>query len=667
MLATRRKTIVHEEVQSPVVVFEKIVQRKGRKAVVKVPTTTVSNGADLGRVLDEIGELQRALIEDRVQPHEAVTQIVEKMEAVVQFQMSRGKRETAFTEFVDPLYDWAHYYLAQRDLEAGCSGPKSELIQRARKTMWDYYTRYEYLKDQPDESQAVGEIAEDVVPRTGTEIASMWQQLESPPAGSTLVREFSWPARSIEYTITERVRNSVPHDMWTFESDDGRARQLRALRGSGFEYAWRSAQETLLSPTWLTLESAAIDLDSGRVVASGHLTHEVWDLPPAHDLGAIGMPLQYGSGHPTGLLMPAQSLYVGSIRTGAMAPLDSTVNVKSVDLLGGTGLIAALEFLGSSAGAVSIYDSMGTRRLLTVLDYDSSLGSIRFSGNGQWLLVTKGDQSTLVEVSTGRWLHLDLGNAAWWPMEDSTLLTITQEDGKEIPRLFSLASDSYAHVFPAIVLDAPHVPDHPHMSHPAVSPDGRELLALTPAGAARDYPNKDGVGGHLARVNLTDGQGRLASEVFFDADQTMESDIREVRWTARQPVREIHLHPDLEARLNPPVTQHEWLDPARWADEAERILLLSMNKAIHLSKEDRDFSHLVPEIVSALVPVSHDSGIWERRSEWLTGLQENVTGAIEWGEITGSEATAWLHICTALAAIQSGRPDLVDSISAVWA
>jgi hypothetical protein len=502
-----------------------------------------------------------------------------------------------------------------------------------------------------------------------TETVSMWQQLESPSADSTVVRKFEWPTQSIEYTITERVRNAVPSAESTYESIDSRSRQLRAQRGSGFEYAWRSSQDTLLSPSWLTLNSAAVDAESGRVVAAGHLTHEVWGLPPVYDYGGMSgrNALFEDEGHPMGLVWPAQSLYVGSIHTGAMAPLDSTVNVRSVDLFGATSLIATTEFLGSSAGAVSIYDAKGARRLLTVLGDDRGRAPIRFSGNGEWLLVTEsGSQSTLVEVATGRWLRLDVGNAAWWPVEDSTLLTITHEDGKAIPMLYSLASNSYTRRLPEIVLDAPLLEKYPYVWYPAVSPDGHELLALTPAGVLQEYQSKNGVGNHLARVNLADGRGILASQAFFDAEQTKESDVDEVRWTARQPAREIHLHPDLEARLSSPVTQHEWLDPARWADEAERILVFSLNKAIALSDRDQDFSHLVPEILSALVPVSHDSNIWERQSGWLRGVKATASRDIVNGYITGSSATAWRRIGAAIAAIESGRPDLIDSVGAIW-
>lgn len=51
--------------------------------------------------------------------------------------------------------------------------------------------------------------------------------------------------------------------------------------------------------------------------------------------------------------------------------------------------------------------------LLTVVESMSGGESISFSGNGEWLLVVGSATTTSIEVSTGRWLRLLVGNATW--------------------------------------------------------------------------------------------------------------------------------------------------------------------------------------------------------------------------------------------------------------
>ncbi|TDO48242.1 hypothetical protein EV651_1238 [Kribbella sp. VKM Ac-2571] len=500
-----------------------------------------------------------------------------------------------------------------------------------------------------------------------TTVTSLWDRLETVPAGAAPTRQIDWPSSTADYTVIERVRESVPEGTSTFESLDLLAQQLRAQRGSGFEHAWRGAGDALLSPSWLTFQSAAFDPESGRIVATGHLNHEVWDLSPAHDLGAIDGRNGFSfseQGHAGGVVWPSSSLYVGSTRTGILVPLDATLNVLTVDLHAVTGTIAALAHLGGSTAAVFLFDPSGERHLLTVVEDISGNEPIRFSGDGEWLLISGSQASTLVEVATGRWLRLDVGNAAWWPLGDSSLLTVTHDNGTATPQIFSLESNSYTRTYPQITLDVPLLSSFPYTWFPAVSPDGREILVQTPAGVTTEYQSEHGVGGHLARVTLDDGQGRLVGEVFLNSERTLERDVREARWTGRPPSHHIRLVPTLE--LNPPVTEHAYLDPGRWADEAERVLVLTLNKAIELTKEGKDISHLVPEILAALIPIGCNGDIWERQSEWLVGLQQSTNNLVANGTITGNAATAWRRYGSAIAAIQAGRLELIDPVTAAW-
>src|SRR3546814_12189881 len=84
-----------------------------------------------------------------------------------------------------------------------------------------------------------------------------------------------------------------------------------------------------------------------------------------------------------------------------------------------------------------MYDGeLGTRRRLTLLDKISGNERLRFSLDGQWLLVPRYDGSYLCEVATGRMLRLPLTNCCWWPLADSPLLEIAHVAGQCIPRLF---------------------------------------------------------------------------------------------------------------------------------------------------------------------------------------------------------------------------------------
>ncbi len=491
----------------------------------------------------------------------------------------------------------------------------------------------------------------------------LWDRLEAAPEESAALRPFHWPALA-PYITTERVRESVPESESTFESVNALAHQLRAKRKSGFEHTWRASGDAPISPSWLTIQSATFDPNTGRTVASGHFTHEVWDLPPAHDLGAIDGRNAFSfteQGHPGGLLWPSATLYVGSSRSGVFLPLDSKANVVSVDLHGPTGTVASLEFLGGSTGAASLYNGTGQRRLLTVVEGIAGNEPIRFSGDGSWILITTASgKSILIEAATGRWLSLEVANAAWWPLGESSLLTIEHEDGKVVPRLFSLAANSYTRTFPQITLDMPMLKKFPYFWFPSVSPDGREILALTTAGVSDDYQSAYGAGDHLARITLEDGNGTLLHEPFLDSAQVLERDVREARWTQRPPQHSVQLHSDLAAKLDAPKTEHEHLSPARWADEAEAILVATLNKAIELTKAGQPMAHLMPEVLASLAPVAHNAAVWDKQSQWLIGLQQATSNLVPDGTVTGDHVAAWGHYGSAIAAIQTGRLDLLD-------
>lgn len=498
--------------------------------------------------------------------------------------------------------------------------------------------------------------------------ASIWERLEQPQPGNQPVREIRCPRTRVDYTFVERVRESVLEDSSTFESVEEFGNYLHTIRGSGFEHSWRATGDVPLTPSWLSLSSAAVHIDSGRFVGCGHLTHLAWGLSPAFDLGAIDGRNAFGwneQGHEGGIWRPADTLYVGSRVTGVVVPLDAGSNFVSVDIHQASSMIGTLDFIGNSAGAVSVYDDEGHRRLLTVIGDISGSESIRFNGDGSWLLVAGSRMTQLVDVATGSWLRVDVGNATWWPTDNSTLLTIEHQKGAATPRLFNLARNEYVRTFPPIELDVPLLSTYPYVWFPAVSPDGTELLAATPAGVTPQYQERHGVGGHLARVTLATGKGRLVEKIFLNPERTLERDVHDVRWTGSPPAMGNTFHPDLAAALADPVTEHEHLLGGRWTSEAERILVATLNRAIALTQEQATAAHLIPEILVSLKEMS-GSAEWAQQEVWLVGLVEPLSAKIRAGEFLPSEVTAWTRFIRAVAAARSGHSEAIDTIASAW-
>lgn len=484
------------------------------------------------------------------------------------------------------------------------------------------------------------------------------------PVSSVTSRAFTMPDHGLAYTVTERVRESVPDGTSTFDSINEMAAGLRAARKSGFEYALRGPDDKLLSPTWITVVTAAVDGPTGRFVVAGHLTHEVWDLPPAYDLGAIDgrnwatFPQQ---GHSEGLKWPRTQLYVGSVPAGTAYPLTASTDVISVDLHGPSGTVGVLEFLGSSSSAVAVYPSGGPRRLLTVVEDIAGNEPLHFSGNGEWLLVPTSNHSTLIEVASGRWTRVDVGNTTWWPTTPSTLLTVANENGKSVPRLFNLTSNAYeAPRFPTLTPGFAMLPAFPYFWSPVVSPDGTTMLVVTPSGISPEYQREHGAGNHLVAVDLASGRTSLAHQPFLDAAEQLERDVRGARWTGRLPYVDVRLHPQLEGSLHHPVVRHQYLSPSRWSDDIEQPLVLTLNKVISLTKSGADPSLLMPEVLTYLSCLANSRAAWERQSDWLTGLRETLSDLISRGEVKGPPAAAWLKFVEAIQAIQAGQSDQLE-------
>jgi len=503
---------------------------------------------------------------------------------------------------------------------------------------------------------------------------TIWEHLEVQPQGATATLPIAWPEQSVEVAFVERVRLNKPSEQTSsFSFVEEASQELRLLRSTGFESALRGSSDEILLPTWLSTESFAMDEETGRFVLSGTIAHEFFGMSPAFDYGAISGANMFGfpeEGHSGGQFNPAEWIWVGSTKSGAIAPLDATVNTCSVDIDPNSGQIAALIFVGNgNEGAVVVYDTLGIRRVLTVLIGVAGNESIEFSSDGKWLLVGStsiGHGCRLIEVETGRWVDVGYNNATWWPLDASTLLVLENEEGKNTPRLFSLLENEFVSSFPEITLDLPHNPDYPYIWDPVVDPGGIELLGQTPAGVTQEHQQEHGCGNRSTCIRLETGEGHVVQSVFIEGNPAYEREVRKSYWLSRnRKLSPVRLHPDISTIMNQPVTEHENLVASWGSNTAEVIVINALNRFVQ-QFQISDTSYLVPPVLAALIPLSDDNAMWERQCDWLVGLANGSLAAINNGEITGRSADAWKHFPSAISAILQGRSDLIDPMSATW-
>jgi hypothetical protein len=193
------------------------------------------------------------------------------------------------------------------------------------------------------------------------------------------------------------------------------------------------------------------------------------------------------------------------------------------------------------------------------------------------------------------------------------------------------------------------------------------MLIQTTAGVTPEYQEEFGTGSRLAKVTPENGVGTVVTDVFLDPQSCLEADVRLARWTGRQPARVVRIHPDLALQINEPVLEHEYLQPDRWSDEAEEILVKTLNRAIQLTQDHASIAHLMPEVLASLVPVANSPEVWGRQSEWLLGLAKTVGDLAMAGHLPGGVAESWQLYVAAIATIRQGKPELIGPIGAAWA
>lgn len=504
----------------------------------------------------------------------------------------------------------------------------------------------------------------------------LWDAVEAPTAGRNLVRPVPWQLDGVEFSWTERVRDHLPDTadlppgVDRFAVAQQWSQELVAEHGSGFEYVWRGPGGRRVSPDGVTLSTAMYEPVSGRVVAAGRLTHRELGLAAAYDVGALnganGLSWPQ-DGHTDGLFYPVNSLYIGSTRTGAFVPVDSTSNYGAVDLDPVTGTVAVLEQLGTAA-CITVFDgSSGRRRRLTMVTTIGGYEPLRFSPDGRWLLLPRYDGAHLCEVATGRTMRLPVTNCCWWPLADSMLLEISTEDGPRVPRLFSLETGTFVHDFPAITFPGEADPGVVYVGQPEASPDGTELLVLTPAGVSAQHRERHGAGGHLARVSLADGRGHLVVPAMVDVPFPAERDARVGRWSGPFPYRQVRLAPELQEQLVAGVTEHDYLAPDRYGPEGAAFLVASLNRCISLLQSGQDASPVMPEVIVSMVAARSDPAGWETLSDWVGGVAQAAMSMIGDGALSGRAQESWFAFAVAYRGLAETGTSPITSLNVAWA
>ena len=112
----------------------------------------IQTDADAAVVMDEIGAMWEAVDGVQLAPAQAAIDIVARATAVTEFYLAAGKRGTLYSIVVEPQAQWAFYAFAGKTLQHGMDTPEGSAYDAAFRTVMDYHSQYEYLKDQPDVS-----------------------------------------------------------------------------------------------------------------------------------------------------------------------------------------------------------------------------------------------------------------------------------------------------------------------------------------------------------------------------------------------------------------------------------------------------------------------------------------------------------------------------------
>lgn len=499
--------------------------------------------------------------------------------------------------------------------------------------------------------------------------AGLWAKVEKSPPGVEGPTNWTFPPGLSDFTYVQSFREDLSDT--SYGALDRVGRDLEQSRGQAYEGVLRTGDGSRISPPWLHVEDGMVDAVSGRVVLAARINHQACGLSPAYESGSVGtrnVENFVRAGHPRGLFWPNVQLYVGSTRTGVVGPVDFRHDVHAVDYHDGRQLIAVLTHLGSSTGAVFVVEATGEWRVLTSIeDLTGGFTPFGFSPDGAWLLVSHHDHVTLVEVDSGRHLAVPLPGGYWWPGSPSGLVGLRNTPQGSHLETFDLSSNTVTGRSEALVMDRPLDQGLVMAFNPMPSADGRRLLVSTHAGMPRDYQQKHGSGARIAAVEVATGRGAVLGDIVLDERLGLERRCTAARWVTRIPsTGAVELHPELAAQLTPPTVEHEWLVEDRWSDEAEGMLILTLNSAIDDFQAGRYFGALLPEVVGSLACLATNPTQWDGQREWLSGVHDYVVTRMSNATMAPADAVLWAQFADAFEDVAAGRAKDVDLLSLSW-
>ncbi len=498
----------------------------------------------------------------------------------------------------------------------------------------------------------------------------LWNKVEMPPRGLSAQSAWTFPAELGDFTYVQSFHEDVPDDRMTFEGLDRIGHELEESRGQAYEGVLRTESGARISPPWLHVEDGVVDVRSGRIVMVARVNHQAFGLSPAYETGIGGRNIGkfVEAGHEPGLYFPSLQVYVGSMRTGVMGPVDFVHDAHAVDYHHDRELIGVLTHLGSSTGAVAVIDAAGSWRTLTTVDgLTGGFTPFGFSPDGAWLLVSHHDHVTLVEVDSGRHVAVPVTGGYWWPGSPSSLVAMINAPEGSYLETFDMSSNMVSGRSALIAMDQSLDEGFVMGFHPMPSPDGRRALVSTHAGVRRDYQQKHGCGARLAMVDLATGSGAVLGDIVLNEDLGIERRCSAARWVSRaEQTERVQLHPDLVAQLQSPTNSHEWLAADRWSDEACRLLVIALNSAIRDYQADKHFGAVLPEIAGSLACMVADTSLLEQQRAWLSGVYGHVVESITRGEMAPSDASLWAQFADAYERAVAGRASEVDALRLAW-
>lgn len=350
----------------------------------------------------------------------------------------------------------------------------------------------------------------------------LWDKVETPPPEVGARSSWVFPTELGDFTYVQSFHEDVPDELLTFDTLDRIGKQLNQSRGQAYEGVLRTADGVRISPPWLHVEDAAVDVPSGRIVLAARVNHQSCGLSPAYETGIGGRNIRrfVDEGQPPGLYFPSHQVYVGSMKTGVIGPVGFSHDAHAVDYHHGRHLIGVLTHLGSATGAASVIDEAGTWRTLTTIEgLSGGFTPFGFSPDGAWLLVSHHDHVTLVEVTTGRHVEIPVTGGYWWPGSPSTLVTLHNSPDGSFLETFDLSSNKGAtRLSNHIVMDRPLDEGFVTGFHMMPSPDSTHVLVSTHAGVRRDYQQLHGCGARIGAVSTTTGRGTVLGDIVLDEE-----------------------------------------------------------------------------------------------------------------------------------------------------